>query len=498
MICASAKFHRFEVLRLVLLVGLTSIFLFGFRLGELPLLDRDEPRFAEASREMLHSGDWIIPRLNGRDRFDKPPLIYWAQAFFLRTLGESAAAVRWPSALAAALTAVVIALWGRRIAGYRVGLWSAVLFATNPQVFAHAHLAVADMLMVLCVTLASWLGWEWLISPSVRLRRSTLFLGFFFFLALGFLAKGPIAWMAVIPLIWTARAEKSQGLPTYLDPTSFRTWILGGLLTLTLIGLWGVPALLQSEGAYFRVGIGKHVVERSVGILEGHGGKGLLGFLAGLPFYGFTLLIGFLPWSPQLVRSLYRHSPWRTQQSVDTYLLTGIASVFLIFTLIRTKLPHYVLPAFPWIALWLGKTLVANGISDRYFRRRALPTLVLLTSLAAFGFSNASPLLPVPLLAKACAPWIHSQTHLATFDFEEPSVIWYFRKPSSPWVNHLKNEADLFRFINQPGSRVCILPFSPVVERLETANPRLRRIEAQGFNLANGRRIRLIALVQAD
>ena len=146
----------------------------------------------------------------------------------------------------------------------------------------------------------------------------------------------------------------------------------------------------------------------------------------------------------------------------------------------------------------MGKTLVANGISDRYFRRRALPTLVLLTSLAAFGFSNASPLLPVPLLAEACAPWIHSQTHLATFDFEEPSVIWYFRKPSSPWVNHLKNEADLFRFINQPGSRVCILPFSPVVERLETANPRLRRIEAQGFNLANGRRIRLIALVQPD
>ncbi|MSU32998.1 MAG: hypothetical protein EXS25_10165 [Pedosphaera sp.] len=118
-------------------------------------MDQDEPRFAEASREMLHSGDWIIPRLNGHHRFDKPPLIYWAQAFFLHNFGKSQAAFAWPSTLAAALTTMVIYLWGRRIAGCRVDLWSAVLFATNPQVFVHAHLAVAAMLMVLCVTLAS-------------------------------------------------------------------------------------------------------------------------------------------------------------------------------------------------------------------------------------------------------------------------------------------------------------------------------------------------------
>ncbi|MSU32786.1 MAG: hypothetical protein EXS25_09055 [Pedosphaera sp.] len=209
-------------------------------------------------------------------------------------------------------------------------------------------------------------------------------------------------------------------------------------------------------------------------------------------------MIGFLSWSPQLLRSLYRHLPWRTQQSVETYLLTGIASVFVIFTLIRTKLPHSILPAFPWIALWLSKTLVADGIRDRYLRRRALPTLALLTSLAAFRFSIVSPLFPVSLLANACAPWIHSQTYLATFDFEEPSLLWYFRQPSSPWVDPLKSEADLVRFMNQPDSRVCILPFSTMVERLETENPRLRRIEAQEFNPANGRRVRLIALVQSD
>src|SRR6266576_1017118 len=78
----------------------------------LPLIDRDEPRFAEASREMLERGDYVIPFFNNQDRFDKPPLTYWAQAASYAAFGENDFAARLPSTIAAALIAVAILAWG--------------------------------------------------------------------------------------------------------------------------------------------------------------------------------------------------------------------------------------------------------------------------------------------------------------------------------------------------------------------------------------------------
>ena len=83
----------------------------------LPLIDRDEPRFAEASREMTEHGDYVVPYFNNQRRLDKPPLTYWAQTASYRIFGENDFAARSPSALAAALTALLIFAWGRRIGG---------------------------------------------------------------------------------------------------------------------------------------------------------------------------------------------------------------------------------------------------------------------------------------------------------------------------------------------------------------------------------------------
>jgi 4-amino-4-deoxy-L-arabinose transferase-like glycosyltransferase len=118
----------------------------------LPLIDRDEPRFAEASREMLQRGDYVVPYLNNRYRFDKPPLTYWAQSTSYRIFGDNDFAARLPSAIAAALTALVIFAWGRRIANERLGWWAAIIFTLCLQTFIHGKAAVADMWMVLFAT----------------------------------------------------------------------------------------------------------------------------------------------------------------------------------------------------------------------------------------------------------------------------------------------------------------------------------------------------------
>ena len=112
------------------------------------------------------------------------------------------------------------------------------------------------------------------------------------------------------------------------------------------------------------MGIGRHVVSRSFMTLEGHGASSFGMYVLLLPFYFVTVFISFFPWSiklPWLIRKLWRKreagvdAPGYSGSLIDTYLLSGIAVIFVIFTLVSTKLPHYTLPAFPLLALLLAR-----------------------------------------------------------------------------------------------------------------------------------------------
>src|SRR5215475_7669568 len=166
----------------------------------LPLIDRDEPRCAEASREMIQRDDYIVPYFNNQLRLDKPPLTYWAQVASYHIFGENDFAARFPSAIAAALTALSIFVWGRRVGGEKLGWWAAIIFALSLQTFVHAKAAVADMWLVLFVTLANWTGYEVLCRRDTNTQHRTFSWWWIFYLslALGFLAKGPIAWTPLL------------------------------------------------------------------------------------------------------------------------------------------------------------------------------------------------------------------------------------------------------------------------------------------------------------
>src|SRR5207253_9533360 len=121
---------------------------------------------------------------------------------------------------------------------------------------------------------------------NVQLKQITLFgwiwwSVFYVSLALAFLAKGPIGLLPLIPLVWTnARNPKNRFFPLLG---------LGILVTLGLISLWGVPALVQTHGEFFRIGMGRHVIGRSIGAMEGHGAKSFGLYLLLLPFYFLTV-----------------------------------------------------------------------------------------------------------------------------------------------------------------------------------------------------------------
>jgi 4-amino-4-deoxy-L-arabinose transferase-like glycosyltransferase len=449
---------------LVLFVAL--LVLYGLGNSTLPLIDRDEPRFAEASREMLQSGDWIIPRVNGEYRFDKPPLIYWCQAGAMRVFGQNDFAVRFPSAVFAAATALLTAAWGRRCGDPRAGWTAALVFGTCLQVFIHGRAAVADMPMVFFFTAACWAGWERIDCPgSLRLWTA-----FYLAAALGFLAKGPIALLPLITPWLYARQHKRDGQPAL--------WIsegVGLLFMLAIVGVWGIPALLLTHGEFLRVGIGKHVVQRSIEPMESHGAPGIAGYLLFVPFYLVTILVSFAPWSVCLPGVLRKAASARP--AIDRYLLLMAALVFLVFTLIQTKLPHYVLPAFPLLALLFGRYLSPRFPVSRVTGLSAAVYVLIATA----GFAVIEPAFPSKMIVQRLRPYLRPDTRTGSVGYDEQSLVWYLRSVTKPFHQRLRCE-DAASFLAGPGPAVCI--FSAAELSGMPLEARWRTVSYNGVNFA--------------
>jgi 4-amino-4-deoxy-L-arabinose transferase-like glycosyltransferase len=402
--------------RAILLFGL-ALMLSGNWL--LPLTDRDETRFAEASREMLQRHDYVVPWFNGAWRFDKPILIYWCQSASYRVLGENEFAARLPSAIFTTLTAWLLVRWGRKIADAKTALMAGGIFLLGLHVAIIGRVATADMAMVFFFTLALWSGWE-LTRPENSSRKTWWWI-FYVTLALGFLAKGPVAWL---PLggIFLGRALRKDSFRLPLLET-----ILGLGLTAAISAAWGIPALEQTNWAYLKVGIGEHVVHRSTGVNDGHGLKGLLGFIATLPLYFVTFFISFFPWSTRVPATLKNWWPARGSDVIGCYLLVQAAIVFVVFSCVRTKLPHYTMPAFACIALWLAREIAREKNSVAWFSKRLAAMTVFIGVLTLMLFPLAKPYLLTENLWHEVRSHVQPQTKIGCFDFVESSLVWKFR-----------------------------------------------------------------------
>ncbi len=451
----------------------------------LPLIDRDEPRFAEASREMRQRGDYIVPYFNDRYRFDKPPLTYWAQTVSYRVFGETDFAARLPSAIAAALVAVLLLAWGSRIGCERVGWFAAIIFTTSLQVAMQAKAAVADMWLVLFVAAAHWAGYELLRDRPGRPARSWWWL---FYLSLGFafLAKGPIGWT---PLL-TVLVMKWQ-LPELKLNRRFLP-LAGLVLVFAMVAVWGVPALQRTEGDFFRIGIGRHVVARSLVAMEGHGGDSILGYVLMLPLFFVTVFLSFAPWSirlPALVRRL-----WRTRDLTDTYLIAGAAIVFVIFSLVKTKLPHYTLPAFPLLALLMAKWLAELPDGERFVRRMAVG-FALVMLLLALATPFAAPLVPSWSLLRQARGDLRPEMEFGALGYREPSLVWYARRSVNGFMRDL-DEHDVRPFMETPGARFVVLPTATAAELFTPLPAGWKSYSTRGFSTVAGRRVELTLLLK--
>jgi 4-amino-4-deoxy-L-arabinose transferase-like glycosyltransferase len=466
--------------RLGLLLFLAVLALSLPQAALLPLLDRDEPRFAEASREMLQSGNFIVPTFNHAPRYAKPPLIYWSQAISYRLLGENALSARLPSLLATAATAWLLFVWGAQLGSGQMGLGAALSYAFCLQTIQQGRVATADALLIFFMTLTAFAGWKLITSPPASHSTRSHFwdtilaLGF----AGGFLAKGPEALLPILPLLICAR-----GARTNIIGESVANLIIG----LALVLFWAIPAYIQTHGDYWRVGLSEGVGQRMVTGLQGHGASTLGWYLLLVPFYLVLFWLSALPWSPLLIihrKKLF--TAWKLDRT-DAYLLLNAGLIFGVFSLMVTKLPHYTLPAFPFLALVFARRWKSAGLSPEYLTElgwiMGIALAILTAILVPIAIANHATPSPVGELVRNARDTLTPETKFALVDFQEPNAIWEMRRVTKGYGQAI-SDSEVVPFLNQPGPHAIILS-TALWQRLRvSSDPAWKNFEARGFNAA--------------
>ncbi|WBY02962.1 glycosyltransferase family 39 protein [Ramlibacter tataouinensis] len=314
-----------------------------WRLGAPPLFDVDEGAFAEATRELVASGDWLHTTLNGADRFDKPIGIYWLQALAATVFGMGEFAVRLPSALACWGLALALSSFAARRWGETAGAAAGLVAAASVGLQAIGRAATADGVLNLLLVLAALDAWRHVETGApAPLRRAYAWVGF------GLLVKGPIAML--VPgaafILWCATGRQLALLRRAAGDAV-------GWALLAAIALPWYAYALQRHGLAFVEGfLVHHNLERFAGPLQGHGGTPL--------YYLVVLPLMAMPWAPLLVAAGARaREHWR--DPLGRYLLGWAAFVFVFFSLSGTKLPHYVLYGYAPLALLMARTLAADS-----------------------------------------------------------------------------------------------------------------------------------------
>lgn len=313
------------------------------------LWDRDEPRFARATMEMVESGNYLYPTFNEHLRPDKPILIYWLMSVPVRVLGPTSLACRFFAAIGIAITCVFTFLIGRQFLSPRAGLWSTVILASTLMVMVIGTAATSDAILLPCMV-AVMVLFVRAMTGAVRwydIGAMGLALG------LGLLAKGPVALLPVPVMIVTLWSSRGSGIPIRPHLVHLAGAVTIGLL---LFLAWAIPANQATEGEFLRLGIGHHVLARSARPLEHHGGS----FLIHLPYYMPVIVAGFFPWTLHLPGAVSAVLGRRAGGPLFRELfLAWVVTVVVLMTFVATKLPHYILFTWPAMALAVGGTLVA-------------------------------------------------------------------------------------------------------------------------------------------
>jgi len=337
-----SRFYRsVAVLRFVLGTGLALvIFLQG---SSAPFSNTAESQEALVAWEMAHSGDWVLPRVNGELIPSKPPLYHWIALGFSTLTGDvDERAVRLPSIVAAAAGVGLVFAAGSAEWGVGAGAISAVVLATSPEWLKWATTARTDATFAFFLTISFLLGDRWIRDGRTRTLLSFAAAAGAATLAKGFAAAGLLGLVVAIEL-WRRGAFSRLRI----GPLAFAAVVFAAIAC-----SWYGAALAKAGFAFFHKQIILENVLRFLPNVEGGPSR-----KHSVLFYVPMLFVGMLPWSLLLPHSLLRGL--RERHGFSGYLLTWFAVIFVVCTLASGKRTNYLLPLYPAAALLVGRDLAA-------------------------------------------------------------------------------------------------------------------------------------------
>jgi 4-amino-4-deoxy-L-arabinose transferase-like glycosyltransferase len=534
-----------------ILIALAVISMYLFIGTRTTLWDRDEPRYARVTAEMVESGNYLVPTLNGQAWPDKPILLYWLMSLPVRVLGPTELACRFWGVVGTAITCLLTFYIGKQLFGVKEGLWAMVILASTLMVLVVGTAATSDAVTLpfIVAVLAIFIH---AMKSGMRAYHIILMgvaLGF------GMLAKGPIGVLpipAIVTILWLNRKARPGLVRPFCQ--------LGAALTIgVLIFLaWAIPVNNATSGEFLSVFVGRHVLTRAIKPMEHHGGN----FLLYLPYYLPVIIVGFFPWTLYLPGAFSAILGGRIGGQYCRPLLIGwVVSIFTIMTLAVTKLPHYILFIWPALALvvagmiaaaqqdrltsrdriWLRRGVwffgppaiaialglmiapyffpiaglrwsgLASGIVLSvmtavaiYLQRADRPHLsaeVLTIGMLALEVPILFGVLPAieqikisPPIAQAIKAKTAKETPVATYKYAEPTLNFYIGRQIEP----LRKEEAVVAWARQPKPGVLIIPKDILtgIEQRHGPLPLEQIASKKGFNYSKGKPLEVLALIR--
>lgn len=384
--------------RLVFVILITfSCFVLFFDLGGRGFQNKDYLRFAETAREMMYTGDYVVPHYAGKIYLAKPPLLMWSIVLSSKFNGIIAPfTARIPSALCALLSIITVFLFGRHL--YKnplAGFWAGLVLLSNYMFFLYSRTIKTDMMLTAFILAALYTFYVGYTSDAQK--RRIYFILFYVSVALAILTKGPLGLILPLLIIFVYLLGKKE-----LAFFRHMHWLMGVSIIGVIIGPW-VVLMSQRIGldTVIKNAFSESVVRYST---EEYGHK--------QPFYFFLpeLIKGFLPYSVFFPATfVYLFSKKVERKHGDRWWLSAwFFTIFVFMSISRCKSARYILPLYPALALMIGgmwSRLSENETNNVYLKKWTKCTLAIVLGIilvASIGFpvytfTHYTKLLPVSI-----------------------------------------------------------------------------------------------------
>lgn len=313
---------------IITIVALITIF---FGIGGVPLLDPDEPVYAQTAREMILNGDWLSPRIFGNFWYDKPPMYYWLVAISQCIFGDNEFAARFPAGLMAFATSLMMYFSVTKLFNERAGFWSSIVLTTCVEFFYLGKAAVTDSTLLFFMT-----------GALLCFMHKKYWL-MYVCMALATLTKGPIGIVfpgAIIFLYLVFMGQLNRILEMHV--------IRGTILYLVIAAPWYYAMYTVHGMEFIRTFLGFHNITRFT--TPEHASR------VTFWYYFPVIIVGMFPWTGILCQSIWAsiNESRIDDMRILAFLHTWWIFVFLFFTVCQTKLVSYILPMFPALAIIIG------------------------------------------------------------------------------------------------------------------------------------------------